>query len=146
MIWDISNCTNMIWDIRCLSNILIHISVPLVGTILVNWLYSSFLHLLVLRGERKRSFKKPPKMNKYCIFVISVFGCHHHKIVHIIFMSLVSNFEIYSVTHLIRVNSKSVNGEIIETAQSGWPTHIYALFLFFNYLFHYRFSILSSVS
>ena len=42
-------------------------------------------------------------MNKYCIFVISVFGCHHHKIVHIILMSVVSNFEIYSVTHLTRV-------------------------------------------
>ena len=101
----ISNCTNMICDIRHLSNILIHNSFPLVGTILVNWLYSWFIHLLVRHGERKdhkmHSVCATPKMNKYCIFVISVFCCQHHKIVHIMFMSVVSNFEIYSVTHLI---------------------------------------------
>ena len=73
-------------------------------------------------------------MNKYCIFVISVFGCHHHKIVHIILMSVVSNFEIYSVTHSTRVwNHWNVHVEWVYIRV--WRIFGYSNIFWYKYLF-----------
>ena len=80
-------------------------------------------------------------MNKYCIFVISVFGCHHHKIVHIILMSVVSNFEIYSVTHSTRVwNHWNVHVEWVYIRVwriFGYSNIFWYKYLFLSYSYHF---------
>ena len=88
-------------------------------------------------------------MNKYCIFVISVFGCHHHKIVHIILMSVVSNFEIYSVTHSTRVwNHWNVHVEWVYIRVwriFGYSNIFWYKYLFVSYSYHFFIWIYSDI-